>query len=133
MEEKQKKQELFKGSRLILLIRQKEWIPSYSAPRAYILPPTKKNYKKKKQNRKLLQGTDEKKTERRQKKSQKIKNSMNSVELEQCAGGQAFCRMRNFAGCEIEQHAKFCRLRNFCNPAKFLKFFHFLLFFPSGI
>ena len=37
-------------------------------------------------------------------------------------------------GCEISQPAKFCRLRNFRNPAKFMqcsKFYPFLLHFPS--
>ena len=69
MEEKEKRRESLKllaKNKLLLM----EKITSYSASRAYILPPTKKNYKNN-QNQNLLQGT---KREENQKGTKEVKN-----------------------------------------------------------
>ena len=81
MEEKEKRRERWK-----LLAKNKfllmEKITFYSASGAYILPPTKQNYKNN-QNQKLLQGTKREENQKGTKKSQKSKISMNSAGLEQ--------------------------------------------------
>ena len=120
--------------------------------------PAKKNYKKN-QNQKLIQGI---KWEENQKCNKKKSKSNKSQESEQWSVGrtvagnaqfqntakfrrlQKFATLRNFAGGENSQPAKFCRLRKIATceilqVAKFSQsckipllsfFFYFLLLFP---
>ena len=62
------------------------------------------------------------------KKESKKANGQEQVKMNSGRTMNSGKQEANFTGCEISHPAKFCRLRNFRNPAKFLRCSNFLVF-----